>query len=156
MAGDTRMLTRAIPDTLTPWLSLVEQEEVTGKIPLPAVDSITFYQGTPPVVALLAPGIVPGELHIFVDLTAMSEADQVILDTQLQLLQRAIKEIGLKGKLHTIAHAGGLDYDLVGKETVRLQDVNIAYQAEIWAILQTIAMIGAKYPNHQSIVITPP
>ena len=148
------MLIHAIPDALAPWAALVKKEESTGTIPLPAVDSITFHQGAPPVIALLAPGIIPGALHIFIDVAAMSEVDQVILDTQFQLLEGTVKEIGLKGNLRFVAHAGGLDYDLTAEETVRLQDAGIAYQAAIWAILQTIAMIGSRYPNRDAMVTT--
>jgi hypothetical protein len=146
------MLIHAIPDVQVPWSVLVAREQATGQIPLPAVDSLTFDQGSPPVIALLGPEIIPGALHLFVDTTAMSAADQVILDTQLQLLDRVAEHIGVKGELRMIAHAGGLDYDLVGDETIRLQDVDPADQANLWAILQTIALVGAKYPNKQAIV----
>ena len=112
------MLIHAIPDTRVPWSVLVEREKTTGNIPLPAIDSITFDPDAPPVIALLAPDVIPGSLHVFVDTMAMSEADQVILDTQLQLLDSIAEQIGVRGELRIIAHAGGLDYDLVGEQTI--------------------------------------
>jgi hypothetical protein len=137
-----------------PWSVLVEREKATGQIPLPAVDTLTLSPGAPPVLALLAPEVIPGTLHVFVDTTAMSETDQVILDTQLRLLDGIAQQIGVTGELRVIAHAGGLDYDLVGEKTIRLQDVDTANQAAIWAILQIIAMVGSKYPDRQAIVFS--
>jgi hypothetical protein len=112
---------------------------------------MTLDLASPPVIALVAPGVVSAALQIFVDTAAMSEADQIILDTQLQLLDDVAERMGVTGELRMIAHAGGLDDEFVGNETIRLQDVDSAQQAAAWAILQTIVMIGAKYPDRRAL-----
>jgi hypothetical protein len=153
MGGDTPMAIHANPEAMTHWYNLVRDEERNGKIPLPAVDSIRLEAGQPPVIALVAPNIIPGATHIFVDLVTMPPDDRVTAEALLLLIEEAARWLKVPGRVRAIYHAGGLDYDFSGDDTVRLKDVASDLQAEIWGLLHALAMIGAKYPDQKASTV---
>lgn len=132
-----------IHDARRLWAELVKQEQETGRIPLPAVDSITLYEDRPPTVALIAPGVVPDALHVFVRVEGMDPADRVTLDSLLRLIERAP---GMPGGLTAIWHRGGFDYEFCGQRTAaRLLDQPPELQQMLWGALRAIALVSINY-----------
>ncbi|HEX5416385.1 MAG TPA: hypothetical protein VFZ25_12020 [Chloroflexota bacterium] len=134
-----------IPEAMAPWDALLSNEHKSGQIPLPAVDLITFYDDGPPVITLVAPEL--GVDHVFVDIENMPPDDRVTLETHLESLRVAAKEIGVAGYLRFVAHAGGLDYDLSGENTITLSDEPAPFQLYVWSLLRSIALIGVRHPD---------
>ena len=150
------MAIHANPEAMTQWFRLIREEERSGTIPLPAVDSIRFEAGQVPIIALIAPNVVPGSTHIFVDLATMRPDDRVAAEALLLLIEEAATWLRVPGRVRAIYHAGGLDYDFSGDETVRLQDVPSELQAEIWGLLHALSIIGEKYPDREASTVKAP
>ena len=129
------------------WTRLRHHEERTGEIPLPAVDRIRFSEDRSPTIVLIAPDLIPGATHVFVDVENMQGADMLELHAHLDELAR---EVAAKRHLTAILHLGGLDYrfDRVKpSKAVSLRELPIARQINVWGILRAIARVGAESPD---------
>jgi hypothetical protein len=142
------MATRVSPELESAeWARLRHHEEQTGEIPLPAVDRIQFFEDRSPTIVLVAPEVVPGATHVFVDVENMQGADMLELHALLDELKR---EVAAKRQLIAILHLGGFDYrfDRVKpSRTVSLRELPVARQINVWGILRAIARVGAESPD---------
>lgn len=141
-------------DAIREWLSLLDEEKQSGHIPLPIVDTMTIYEDREPAIALLAPKVVPGAMHVFVNIGGMLPPDRLSLDSLLRTLERQASEAGITGKLWSVSHAGGLDYDLTGTNTISIQNLDRNVSSNIWGILRAIAVHGANYPDREASKVT--
>ena len=129
------------------WQNLVEEEERSGKIPLPAVDTIHFNSGRTPSVLLIAPGTIEGSDEIYVDVEGMNAGDRVAIDSLLGQL-RSPYPWGLHlDWIDSIFHCGGLEYEFQGARMTRLSELDPPLRPLLWGLLHAIAEIGAKYPD---------
>ncbi len=129
------------------WTRLRDHEERTGEIPLPAVDRIRLFEDRSPTIVLIAPALIPGATHVFVDVEHMPDADKLEL---YALLDELAREVAAKRHLTAILHLGGFDYQLdsvkPGKPS-HLKNLSVARQVKVWGILRAIARVGAECPD---------
>lgn len=143
----------APPDALQQWEELVKQEETTGHIPLPAVDTVMLEADRAPTIVLVDPNVIPGATHIFVHVEKMAPADRVALQGLLHALKEVLENRAVLHSLSAVYHLGGLDYSLCGArqdEVVRLQDLSVTDQSLIWGLLHALASLGARYPDSEA------
>jgi hypothetical protein len=140
-----------LPSGIAGWDELVRREADTGEIPLPAVESIVLDGTSEPAVTLIAPGLVPGGSHVFVDVGRMPPADRVTLETLLALLK---DESGLPSeRITAVQHSGGLAYELVGpgfEPAAQWEEIPPPTRPVLWSILHTIAELGVRYPDREA------
>jgi hypothetical protein len=150
------------------WAGVVHEVTKSGRIPLPAVDSITFSESEVPAIALLAPGIIEDSPSIFVNVRAMPPDDRVALDALLDLLQSVVRQFNSAGAASltshfpldgqaprdfwAIYHAGGVNYEFYGQGSlvVQLMDLKPAQQAVVWGLLRSIARLTKAYPDRDA------
>lgn len=146
---DTRLRhSRVIED----WRALVAAEEDTGRIPLPALDSLVWEGDRPLSIALVAPDIAPGGLHAFVDVERIPAAERLVAESLIQTLSQLVRSAArLKGPENLIAilHQGGLGYEFrfADDEAVELYALPEAVQPLAWSLIKALVTVGAKYPD---------
>jgi len=152
--GDTHMAIHVIPEALKSWKLLLNDEQQSGTIPLPAVDLITLYESGPPEIALVAPHVqsyadypvlLQGPDHVFVNVQRMNHGDRVALEGLLATLHAIAEQIGVSGCLRFISHAGGLDYDFTGENTISLSSLPTETWLTAWALLRSVAAVSFGY-----------
>ncbi|MBI4492724.1 MAG: hypothetical protein HY690_08045 [Chloroflexi bacterium] len=129
---------------------MVKQEEATGHIPLPAVDSIRRDSDRAPVVVLVDPNAIPGAIHVFVRTEEMTPADRMAFYSLLQMLERVLGSTTPIRSLTAVSHPGGLDYSFCGSlpgEVVELRDLPESLRPLLWGLLHAIASLGVRYPD---------
>jgi len=134
-------------DGMAAWQQLRQQEQETGEIPLPAVDSIAFHENGNVVISVIDPSAVPGCTTFFVNTNALGELDKLRLATLLKDIQDEAPRMGVEGTLRFVLHAGGLDYDFTGTNTVALSDLDVNVWSSTWELLHLVATIGRRYPD---------
>ncbi|MBI3979981.1 MAG: hypothetical protein HY331_17540 [Chloroflexi bacterium] len=129
------------------WSRRIEDEQETGGIPFPAVDSIIIYDDRAPSILLVAPHLVPGTVKVFVMVDAMSSPDRSVL-------RACLDQLVFGTAIHVVAvyHVGGLDYELRFPDggAVRLRQLHPSMQSKIWHVLNDIALLGARYPDYEA------
>jgi hypothetical protein len=136
------MRTRVILDDLAEWSSTVEAADDASELLLPAVDTITFYSDTTPVIALIVPDQVSDNPQVFVDVGGMSTVDRLAFDLLLHFLQISAYASGFNGQLQFVEHTGGLNYDLTDAQgnVLGLAAIPSRSRAALLAVLHAIAV----------------
>lgn len=136
------------------WREWRKQEEDTGEIPLPALDSVIRDSARSPVMSLIAPGLVPGVTSVFVDVDGMSFAARAATEAILDAIEARLGG----GRLAAILHQGGFGYEFhfADGRGVDLFEFSEDDQIALWGLLQSLVAIGSAYPDVAASSVEPP
>lgn len=137
------MATRVSHDALNgSWEMICVHERDTGRMPLPAVDTIQFAPDRHPSMVLVAPESVSAHVHVFVDVERMPAPDKVSVYALLTELGDLVNGIG---DVESVLHSGGLDYVIQGAHgAVQLSDLSPERWARIWGVLHAVASLSVR------------
>src|SRR5581483_9766177 len=145
----TRTGTRALPDSWEAWWKRARKCSPDATRTWPIVDSIILDEGRDPAITLVAPKVVPGTSHVFVDFARLSTDDRNKIDELLRAIEAILRSAGFSQKLWAILHAGGTDYEFQSREgrTIALKELPRFLQPVVWALVQWIAALGVASPD---------
>lgn len=145
----TRTGTRALPESYEAWWRRAQRRGVIASAAWPVVDSIMLGDDRAPVITLVSPGLIPGASHVFVDYARMSAEARHELTELLEAIRAILRSAGFSWPLQAILHAGGTSYEFQGSsgESISLDDLPRLLQPAVWALIESIAFLGVRYPD---------
>jgi hypothetical protein len=155
------MDTRVSPDGLTIWEELVQEEDRTGEIPLPAVETVSLRHGRSASIVIIDPQVMQQTASVIVDIQAIEQdrIDFAYVLALLQALEREARPNGQKGDLVAIFHEGGYGYEFrwatksnrgSGWGAVSTRSLPGETQFEIWGMLRALALRAVNYPDRKA------
>lgn len=102
-------------NSLDRWRELLKQEDETGRMPLPAVDTLIWDTDRSPSISLVAPNIAPDGIHVFVDLERLPVGEHLALEAILDVLSERVSSFARQTVTEPGGDESGLCFSISGR-----------------------------------------